>query len=233
MKRLVPPAAIAASLASCLAATPHRAMAQMSEDQQVWVNLTAMGSLKDRLVYFAEVQPRSGDGVDRLDQLLLRGAVGLKLSPALTVYQGFAHVIVPREGARDVNEERSFQQISLQIARPFGGELSGRTRFEQRWRSDGDDMGLRLRQMIRFEKPLRADAKGPNALLWTEPFIALNNTDWGAQAGFDRVRSFGGLELPLGGASTAEIGYMNECINQTAGRSRMNHIASITLFFRH
>ncbi|MDZ7896242.1 MAG: DUF2490 domain-containing protein [Sphingobium sp.] len=208
-------------------------MAQMSEDQQVWVNLTAMGSLKDRLVYFAEVQPRSGDGVDRLDQLLLRGAVGLKLSPALTVYQGYAHVIVPRDAARDVNEERSFQQISWQIARPFGGELSGRTRFEQRWRSDGDDMGLRLRQMIRFEKPLRTDAKGPNALLWTEPFIALNDTDWGARAGFDRVRSFGGLELPLGGASTAEIGYLNEYINQTAGRSRMNHIASITLFFRH
>lgn len=233
MKRLVPPAAIAASLAACLVAAPHSAMAQMSEDQQVWVNLTAMGALKDRLVYFAEVQPRSGEGVDRLDQLLLRGAVGLKLSPALTVYQGFAHVIVPRDGARDVNEERSFQQISWQIAKPWGGELSGRTRFEQRWRSDGDDMGLRLRQMLRFEKPLRADAKGPNALLWTEPFIALNDTDWGARAGFDRVRSFGGLELPLGGASTAEVGYMNEYINQTAGRSRMNHIASITLFFRH
>uniref|UniRef100_UPI003670D541 DUF2490 domain-containing protein n=1 Tax=Paenibacillus abyssi TaxID=1340531 RepID=UPI003670D541 len=52
------------------------------------MNLTAQGAIADKVVYFAEFQPRMGDGISRLDQLLLRGAVGVKLSPAVTLYQG-------------------------------------------------------------------------------------------------------------------------------------------------
>ncbi|WP_375195423.1 DUF2490 domain-containing protein [Sphingobium sp.] len=207
--------------------------ARTSEDEQLWVNLTAMGSLSGKLVYFAEIQPRVGDGVSRLDQLLLRGAVGWKLSPSLTVYQGYAHVVLPVDGGRDVNEERSFQQVSWTIGKPWAGELSSRTRLEQRWRSDGEDMGWRLREMLRYEKPLKPGSNAVNALIYGEGFVALNSTDWGAKGGFDQLRSFIGAELGLGGASTAEIGYLNQYINQRAGNSRVNHVASITLFFRH
>ena len=209
------------------------AMARTTQDEHVWVNLTAMGSVSGRLVYFAEVQPRVGDGISRLDQLLLRGAVGWKLSPKLTVYQGYAHVIVPVDGGRDVNEERTFQQVSWIIGKPWGGEFSSRTRLEQRWRNDGDDMGWRLREMLRYEKPLKPGTNAVNALIYGEGFVALNSTDWGAKGGFDQMRSFVGAELGLGGASTAEVGYMNQYINQRGGNARVNHIASITLFFRH
>lgn len=209
------------------------ALAATSEDEQFWLNLTAMGSVKDEIVYFAEVQPRIGDGVSRVDQALFRGALGWKFSPAVTLYQGFAHVVVPIEGGRDVNEERSFQQLSWTLGNPWGGELSSRTRLEQRWRSDGDDMGWRLREMIRYEKPLRAESDAVNALVWAEGFAALNDTDWGARAGFDQLRSFAGAELGLPGASTLEVGYMNQIVNQRGGNTRVNHIASVTLFFRH
>ncbi|MFB0873569.1 MULTISPECIES: DUF2490 domain-containing protein [unclassified Sphingobium] len=209
------------------------ALAATSEDEQFWLNLTAMGSVKDEVVYFAEVQPRIGDGVSRVDQALFRGALGWKFSPAVTLYQGFAHVVVPIEGGRDVNEERSFQQLSWTLGKPWGGELSSRTRLEQRWRSDGDDMGWRLREMIRYEKPLRAESDAVNALVWAEGFAALNDTDWGARAGFDQLRSFAGAELGLPGASTLEVGYMNQIVNQRGGNTRVNHIASVTLFFRH
>lgn len=216
-----------------LACTAAPAQARTTQDEQGWLNLTAMGSIKDELVYFAEVQPRIGDGASRLDQLLLRGAVGWKLSPKVTLYQGYAHIVVPREGRRDVNEERSFQQLNWTIGHPLGGELWSRTRLEQRWRNDGRDMGLRLREMLRFEKPLKAGSDAVNALAWGEAFVALNDTDWGARSGFDQMRSFVGLELGLPGASTAEVGYLNQTINQTGGDKRMNHVASVTLFFRH
>ncbi|WP_298397106.1 DUF2490 domain-containing protein [Sphingobium sp.] len=224
---------IALCLLACTALFASPAQAATSEDEQFWLNLTAMGSIKDEIVYFVEVQPRIGDGVSRVDQALFRGALGWKFSPSLTLYQGFAHVVVPIEGDKDVNEERSFQQINWTIGKPWGGELSSRTRLEQRWRSDGDDMGWRVREMLRYEKPLKANSDAVNALVYAEGFAALNDTDWGARSGFDQLRSFVGAELGLPGASTLEVGYLNQVINQRAGNTRVNHVASVTLFFRH
>ncbi|WP_188064052.1 DUF2490 domain-containing protein [Sphingobium sp. KCTC 72723] len=216
---------------TALLCTP--AAARTSQDEQLWVNLTAMGPVSGDIVYFAEIQPRVGDGVSRLDQALLRGAVGVKLSDRVTLYQGYAHVAVPIAGGRDVNEERSFQQLNWSLGRPWGGDLSSRTRLEQRWRSDGNDMGWRLREMLRFEKPLREGSDAVNALVYAEGFLALNSTDWGARSGFDQLRSFAGVEVGLPGASTLELGYLNQAINQRGGDSRINHVASVTLFFRH
>jgi hypothetical protein len=216
-----------------LATLAQPAVAKTAHDEQAWINLTAMGPISGDLVYFAELQPRIGDGVSRVDQLLLRGAVGWKLSPAVTLYQGYAHVVVPAAGGRDVNEERSFQQLNLALGKPWRGELSSRTRLEQRWRNDGSDTGWRLREMIRYEKPLRAQSDAVNALVSAEAFFALNDTDWGARSGFDQLRTFVGAEVGLPGASTAEIGYLNQVIDQTRGRTRMNHVASVSVFFRH
>lgn len=208
------------------------AHADTQHDGQAWVNLTAMGGISRDAVYFLEVQPRIGDDISRLDALLLRGAVGWKFSSAVTLYQGYAHVITPVEGGRDINEERAFQQLNLALGRPLGGELSSRTRLEQRWRSDGRDIGWRLREMLRYEHPLRAGSDAVNALVYTEGFVALNDTDWGAKGGFDQLRSFVGAEVGLAGPSTVELGYLNQTVNQTRGRTRVNHAASITLFYR-
>ena len=94
-------------------------------------------------------------------------------------------------------------------------------------------MGWRLREMLRFEKPLREGSDAVNALVYAEGFLALNSTDWGARSGFDQLRSFAGVEVGLPGASTLELGYLNQAINQRGGNSRINHVASVTLFFRH
>lgn len=217
-----------AVLSLMFAAQP--ALAETAHDEQAWVNLTLMGSLKGKVVYFAEVQPRFGDGVSRLDQLLLRPAIGVKLSPTMTLYQGYARVITKREGARDLREHRSFQQLSWVMGKPWGGEISTRTRLEQRWRVDGDDVGHRLREMVRLEVPVASN--GLAALGYAEGFLALNDTDWGARSGFDQLRSFIGAEIPVVGKTTIELGYLNQLVNQTGGRRRMNHVLSFSLFAR-
>ncbi len=214
-----------------IVATP--ALGQTTNDQQVWVNATVMGRISGRLVYFAEVQPRSGDGVSRLDQLLLRPAIGWRISPQVTVYQGYAHVVSPVEGGKDRNEERSFQQIGWTLPPSRRGEIQSRTRLEQRWRSDGQDTGHRLREMIRGEYAFAESGKGVRALGSIEAFVALNDTDWGARGGFDQLRTFAGVEVPLKGRSTIEAGYLNQAINQTGGRTRMNHVLSVAVFLRH
>ena len=215
-----------------LVATP--AAAQLRQDEQVWVNLTAMGPILDRLVYFAEIQPRVADGVSRLDLTILRPAIGWKLSPAVTVYQGYARVESPGvDGAAGRGEDRLFQQISWTLPAGVRSELSSRTRLEERLRSDGRDMALRLRQMMRGEWAFSPDGRGVRALGSVEAMIALNDADWISQTGVDQVRTFVGVEIPVKGRSTIEAGYLNQAINQPGGAARMNHVASISLFFRH
>lgn len=212
-------------MAFAFAALP--ALAATTEDEQLWLNITAMGPVSGDLLYFAEIQPRFAEGVTKVDQTILRGALGWKLSPTISLYQGYAHISLA-----DRNEERSFQQLSWTLARPWGGELSSRTRLEQRWRSDGDDMGWRVREMLRYEKPLKPGSQAINALVSVEGFAALNSTDWGAKSGFDQLRSFAGAEIALMGKSTMEIGYVNQLVNQRSGNMRVNHVASVGLFFR-
>ena len=214
-----------------LAVTP--AAAQTRHDEGGWLNLTVQGPVSDgRVVYFAEVQPRfASDG--RLDQLLVRPAIGWKASARVTLYQGYAYVLSNPAAGVERREHRSFQQVTWTAGRVGPGDLSTRTRLEQRWLSDGNDTGWRLRQMVRYRVPFRATRGGVALLGWVEPFVALNTTDWGARAGFDQVRSFAGLEIPAGGRSTTEIGYLNQTIDRGGGRRQMNHVASVTVFFRH
>lgn len=217
--------AIAAALAS---ATP--AAAQTSHDLSSWTNLTVQGPVAGEVVYFAEVQPRVQQDVSHLDQLILRGALGYRVTPRLTLFQGYMHVFLPIEGGADRNEERSFQQASWLVPVSHG-ELTSRTRFEQRFLSNGDDTGLRLREMLRYELPVKGSRVRPMASV--EAFANLNDTDTGARAGFDQLRTFIGAEVPLFATSTAELGYLNQLVNQSSGRTAVNHIVSVSVFFRH
>jgi hypothetical protein len=214
-----------------LAGASLPAAAQVDHDGQLWINATAFGSIGS-LAAFAEVQPRFGEGISRLDQLIVRPAVGWKINDAVTVYQGYARIENTPLGRRAFSEDRSFQQIGWEIGTVERVKLSSRTRFEQRFQTNGRDTGFRLRQMLRAAVPLTGEKRGVAAVAWTEAFVALNDTDWGARAGVDRVRTFVGLEVPLSGQSTLEVGYMNQTINAPASRVTMDHIISVNVFVR-
>jgi hypothetical protein len=222
--------ALALAILTTIAAAP--AAAQTSHDEALWVNATVMGRVSGPLVYFAEVQPRVTDGVSRLSQVLLRPAIGYEISPTVTVYQGYAHVIEPLENGPDRNEDRLFQQVTWNVGKIGRLEVQSRTRLEQRWRSDGDGMSLRARQMMRFEYPLTPGTRRVAALGSVEGFVGLKSADWGGVTGFDQVRTFVGLEIPLPGKSTVEAGYLNQTRDAPGRGVNMAHVASLTLFVR-
>lgn len=212
----------------CLTAAP--ADAATSEDVGSWLNVTAIGTI-GRFAYFAEVQPRYSAKAGDIQQALLRPAVGYVFSSSVTGYAGYAHVVLPITGAKDRNEERLFLQLNWTLRNVAGGTILSRTRLEHRRLSNGRETGWRAREMIRYTHPL-GDPNNSRALVYAEPFFAFNDTDWGARSGFDQLRSFAGFEVPLSGRSTMDIGYLNQFINDPGGRSRMNHIAAVTLWLR-
>jgi hypothetical protein len=215
-------------LSACLAAC---ALPAVAHDGQLWINTTVFGSVED-LAFFAEVQPRIGDNFSKLDQLILRPALGWKVNKDLTLYQGYAYVESFGAGNASV-EDRSFQEVNWKIGTFEGMKLSSRTRFEQRWRSDGRDVAFRLRQNLRVAVPLTADAKGIAAVGSTETFFHLNDADWGPRAGFDQQRTFAGLEMPVGGQSTVELGYLNRLIENPGTGLRVDHVLSLNVFIRN
>lgn len=221
-----PAIAFAATLAAIAPAS-----AQTVVDQQVWLNATLMGTIGPKLAFFVEVQPRTADGAERVGALLLRSAAGWKFSDALTLYGGYARIVTPVRHGADRHENRIFGQASWTIGRIGRGTLSSRTRIEHRQRLDSDDAGWRLRDMIRYVHPITTP-EAPRALVWAEPFVAFDDTDWGARKGFDQLRSFAGVEIPVKGKSTVEVGYLNHLVNDAGGRQRINHVASITMFWR-
>ncbi|RJG55087.1 DUF2490 domain-containing protein [Sphingobium terrigena] len=216
------------TLFTAMAALP----AHGAEDEQLWLQTIAQGPISGDIVYFAEVQSRFGRDMDGLDQMLLRPAIGVKLSDRLTVFQGYAYVRTPRSGGGDTREHRSFQQINWSLGKVAGGPLSSRTRIEQRWVSSGDDMGWRLRQWLRLAVPLTGKPGGVSALTYAEGLVALNDTDWGARKGFDRLRSFAGLELPFAGKSTVEVGYLNQYVKNRGRADDVDHVLLVTLQLR-
>jgi hypothetical protein len=220
---------LSALLAGLPLALPAHAEAR--HDEQVWLQAIAQGPVTGDIVYFAEVQSRFGNGASQLSQMLIRPAIGAKLSERVSVYQGYGNVRTPIAGGGETREHRSFQQVNWSLGRPGDVSLSSRTRLEQRWLSNGGDVGWRLREMVRGAVPLGSDGKVA-LLAWGEVFVALNDTDWGARGGLDRLRGFAGLELPMSGKSTVEVGYLNQFVKLPDGRRQMDHAAAISLMLR-
>lgn len=218
--RLVVPTLVA------LAAVP----AQAQDDGQGWAQVLVQGSVKGNLVFWAEGQTRLTDGA-RASQVIVRPAIGLRLSPSTVAHIGYAYVRTDPVNGRTTNEHRIWEQLVFPILRNDRGlYIWGRSRIEQRMFEGRQDTGWRLRQFVRAQMPLRRGGK-VSGVIFTEGFYAANSTDWGARAGIDQVRTFAGISVPVGGHASLEPGYLNQTVFRR-GPDRVNHIANINLFIR-
>lgn len=202
------------------------------DDTQLWSLNVVQGRFGSRGLWYAEVQPRISDDISRRGQLLLRPAVGLRLNSRVDALFGYAYVRTDPLEARTIKEHRLWQQLQwTAVDRPGGLRIGGRSRLEQRVVEGDHDLGWRLRQQIRAQHPLTRGRGAPSAVLWTEPFLQLDDTRWGARSGFDQWRTFAGIAIPVGDKLTVEPGYMQQRVAQP-GRDRINDIVSINLFLR-
>lgn len=200
------------------------------EDKQVWLANFSTIEVGDKVLLFSDVQVRLTDGADRLGQVLLRPAVGYRITPSDTLFVGYAYVRTEPLSGTPTDEHRMFQQALVRIAgKPGKVTVTGRTRLEQRWLEGRSDMGWRVRQMVRMDVPTRA---GVSAIAWAEPFVNLDTTTWGQRAGFDQLRVFVGVGVPLARGIALEAGYSGQYVNRFNAPDRMNHIGSLALTIR-
>lgn len=199
-------------------------------DTQAWAAFTGQYRLSGKLTGSAEFQGRFGDNVGALRQSIVRPSLGWQAAPKVSLWVGYGRITNHRPG-KDQAEDRLWQQVLWNVGPALGGNLTSRSRLEQRWVDGGADAGWRLRHSLKYERPLRAGG-GAALVLWNETFVALNDADWGARSGLDQTRNFAGVGLSVTPQTRVEIGYLNQYINRPGPNDRMNHVASVSFVAR-
>lgn len=172
-----------------------------TESTGVWGVVSAKGVIGEnaatsRWRYWFDGQYRKPDLDSSLHQTLLRPAISYVLNSDVSLWLGYAYVVTDRPSASSVREHRLWQQLSWTARRFDRGVLSARFRLEERDIDLGDDLGWTLRSQLRYTHFLD-DQRQWQAFAFIEPFVALNDTDWGAQSGIQQNRTALGVGYQL------------------------------------
>jgi hypothetical protein len=223
--RALPLLAVAPVLA--IVAAPTAATAE-EEDFNIWTGQFATINIdgNDKFFVRLEAQERFTNDADRLGQLLLRPAAGYRISDSVSLVGGYAYVLTNPPGPAEVNEHRIFQELNVRLVKTAGGTtLDSRTRFEQRLFEEDGKAALRLRQFVQLRTPITAKNK---AVIYTEPFLALNQTPL-QRDGLALWRNFAGVSVPLNDKIEMVPGYLNQYVFRS-GENRIDHTANINVF---
>jgi hypothetical protein len=202
-----------------------------NNDFQAWSQVAVNGSAtKDsRFLLWFDGHARYGDDASRLATSIVRPGIGWKATSKLNLWAGYARVRNPVEGL-DIKEDRIWQQATYPVVSIFGGNLTGRTRLEQRTRDDfGDDTGNRVRHMFRWSKAL---SENYSLIFANEYFFNVDNTDWGQRSGCDQNRAYAAIGWQAAKKTRVEFGYLHNNINSAGSSNQTNNVFSLGLFHK-
>lgn len=203
------------------------AHAETEEDGAFWLNVNAQGALPvEGLHWYAEVQPRWRQEGKHFDASILRPSLFYAVNDHVSGWFGYANIRFHPNGQSAREENRLWQQFLYKLEPIDRLYVQSRTRLEQRHFEHTSDTGHRLRQLFRISTPVFSSAY--SLVFWDEYFIHLNDTDWGANRGFDQNRVFIGVNSKLDSQASIEVGYLNQFVN-SRNVDKENHVFSTTL----
>ena len=205
--------------------TAAPALAQ-EQDGQLWIELDASVALSDTVELEFETNQRFSDDRDGLYESQYLAAVGVEIAGGITLTGGINRVVAISDEKIDNTEWRPRQQVDFPIGKLGSGELAGRVRLEQRFRSDGDDVGHRVRPQISYALPLGGER---GIKIAHESYFNLNSTDFGQEAGHERMRNSAALSFPIAKKVGAEVGYLNQYRFNREERDLMEHALTLGL----
>jgi len=217
-------------MAAALTAPGARNALADQHDAQAWLNVTYQIRVDGPWMAWAEAQGRFGEDFGRLSQAIIRPGLGYEIQPGLIAWVGYARIETINASSQ-VGENRMWQQLSWTIGKVFDGTLSSRTRMEQRFQENGNDMGWRLREFVRYEHPF-FEGSDMSVVFTGEVFMSLSRTDWGARRGFDQMRNFIGIGFTPFRTARLEVGYQNQYIERPGPLNRSNHLIVFNLLGR-
>lgn len=199
----------------------------------VWTIFSTTDSLSadggtSRWHYWFDAQARYVDVGSGTNQWLVRPAVGYEIRDGVKAWAGFARFRSRNGAGRVADENRYWQQLDWRAGGWLDGNVSMRVRLEQRSIDVGEDLGVVLRFMTKYVRPLSGH-EDKSLIIGLEPFVDLRDTDWGGDAGLGQNRVFVGMGWRLSDKVSLETGYMNQYIWVDGAADRTNHLAILTI----
>lgn len=180
-------------------ATP--AVAQQ-EDEALWLQLNTHVPLDANTRITVEQIARFSDRQDGLYTTEIGALVGQKISKQIELGFGYRHVAF-YNGNTGADENRFRQQVLGTF-----GRLSTRFRIDERFNPRGSEVGIRIRPLIRYNQPLGNNGL---AIFYShESFFLANTTKWGQRRGYERMRNWLGLVVPISSKVSADVAYLNQ-----------------------
>jgi hypothetical protein len=206
------------------------AIAGPEEDGGYWFNLRMQGELPAPNFYWdLDINPRLRNEGKHLDTLYVRPALFYKPDEKTSFWLGHDTITSHPDGKASYQENRWWQQFQYQFDPHYSLTLSNRSRLEERTRQGFHETGHRLRQMFKVSHPSHSPAL--TYVMSDEVFVNIDQTDWGAQRGFDQNRLFIGINWKVSKTCLLETGYLNQFVHKTT-HNLENHVVSTTIGFK-
>lgn len=217
--------------------SPSVLQAQTVNDTGQWLALFANGDIDSaktchQLKWWFDGHSRFFDDAGGFGQSIVRPGIGYALGDSGAVaWAGYGWIRTSPASNADFDEHRVWQQITWS-KNLDPATLGFRSRLEQRFLETGPDTGWRFRQLVSLRRPIEC-APRLSLVAWDEVFIHLNDTNWGANGGFDQNRVFLGFGLKCDPESPhrIEVGYLNQYVNRSTGSDLSNHLLSINFYW--
>lgn len=196
------------------------------EDEQLWLQVNTNVPLAPRVRVTLEQIARFGDRPDGLYQTEFGGILGWRFAPNVELGFGYRKVGF-HNGATGRNEDRLRQHVVATF-----GPVTTRLRVDERFHPEDDEIGFRVRPLVRYNHAPGWRIGGRNVALFVshESFWLPNGTRWGQRRGYERMRNTVGIALPIGGRVTADVGYLNQYrLARDGARAQMDHALSVQL----
>jgi hypothetical protein len=200
-----------------------------ASDSQVWLGGSVTVKLSSKWAVTQDATARFSDDRHGLYEIEMNSLLGYQLNKTVSVWLGYDHVPQYSSGNFTLMEHRLPQIITFTNFASIGrGKMTGRVRFEERWRDGRLGTGWRVRPYLRYSVPFSKATKVALTLS-AEPWIDFNKTSFQTTGGLDRMRSLVAVTAPVGGHFSADIGYMNQHFFVPNGADRSDNIAYFSL----
>ena len=229
--RILRAAFVSAVIAVCCASM-HPANATENAPG-IWTIFSTTDSFSDddtssRWHYWVDAQARYFDIGSGANQWFVRPAIGYEFLDGVKVWAGYARFRSRNSAGRVADENRYWQQIDWRAGHMLGGQVTMRARLEQRSINVGDDLGVVLRFLTKYVRPISPDGS-TSLIVGIEPFVDLRDTDWGGDSGIAQNRIFVGMGKRVSKKLTLEAGYLNQYVFADSAENRANHLAVLTI----
>lgn len=171
----------------------------------------------------------SGKGF-RFSENLLFGQLGYSVNEHASVWLGYVHDWIHPLDKAAYQESRPYEDFLWNSAL---GDLkfTARLRLEQRIRQDTGDVGIRARELLQVNYPLRFIHKDLSAYVGDEVLEYTNHNSFG-RTGFSENRALAGLSYQLTPQLGADLGYLGQYVQNQSGNNLFTHNVQFNVRYR-